>query len=786
MTNGIYYNDVECFFTNEGRTSFIKQNNGIKFSKIGAVLLSDYNKSLYHAVTSDNSDTVLNNLTLKQLSNYTQLVFKDIPYNYEGGIYTPQNYDEYNSSLENNKNLIDIKIAYENDDNDDYFSYNFTLVNTTLNVDRNSSEDMNFDGFVLLGLPYKSTPEEQNIEGITEQQTAAVLAVVYFPKDEEKLQVLYNQPSTVAFNVELHIHLAEELNLTDELEYVDSMDRPIEGEGIQLRDAIGLNKVNDANNNRNGDTETVGSDKELLISNVETPDSYDSFTKLNIMTETHDELSANVPQIMLAQTTSGTTKTWNGDRLTINYASGNNGGYFSISEITGTYRNKINADFIGENNIYHTVVSGTYGNSFLFSKANLLANDAKNNSFIHSDYNTFEANNINNIDFINSNFNIVRSQKAISAGSSAEDISLYNSNNNVIHSYCVSSTDGLKDGVLKNAAIINSNGNYIKGKSYSPTDSENFSKPHTTFINSFSSLYNVTENSESVTMIGNTFSWVNAPSGGLIGIGEGLIQDGGTSDKILLGYYNRNSEDPNEVLVVGDGRMNKKWVKGLVSAIPDWNTQLSAYEMMMENISGNGSTAKTANYYRHNIFTVNKNGYVTISDYNSENSARYGFSGITAYNGNDTYELPFERIYNQLNLDAAYQMGEEKLASYSRNIQYLINNTTMDSMFVCKNNVSMTPNIRYSAYLNMTATTSNNTTSYYTSVNNLANNTVFTVTYVPVTNQSYPLDIIYCNRKPGDTVDQTFTASIEPYKSKQFIRLDPNGDTGFYGVTEVD
>ena len=41
MRNGVYYNDVECFFTNEGRTTFVKQANGIQFAKIGAVLFSD-------------------------------------------------------------------------------------------------------------------------------------------------------------------------------------------------------------------------------------------------------------------------------------------------------------------------------------------------------------------------------------------------------------------------------------------------------------------------------------------------------------------------------------------------------------------------------------------------------------------------------------------------------------------------------------------------------------------------------------------------------------------------
>ena len=41
MDNSIFYNDVKCIITNEGKSLFAKQSNGFKFAKVGAVLFSD-------------------------------------------------------------------------------------------------------------------------------------------------------------------------------------------------------------------------------------------------------------------------------------------------------------------------------------------------------------------------------------------------------------------------------------------------------------------------------------------------------------------------------------------------------------------------------------------------------------------------------------------------------------------------------------------------------------------------------------------------------------------------
>ena len=313
MRNGVYYNDVECFFTNEGRTTFVKQANGIQFAKIGAVLFSDNNKYLLNALRFEN-ETFLNNLTFNQLESYTQLIFTDIGYTYEAGVYTPKNYNLYNDALVTHNYLLDVGISYEGEEGENSFSYNISLKTNSLSIDNNSSDDLNFDGIALIGVPYKPESFEYGLNGMIEEQTNTVLAIVYFKNDTEKLQIVHNQPSTVEFNTVINITLKDQIDLSKiKTTYVDSLNRPIEDKNVQMRNTLGLTKVNDGQTNVDNNRAAVGTINDLVISNLEMPVSYDSFSKLNIMTETNEEVSSAVPQITLAQTTTGINKTWNGN-----------------------------------------------------------------------------------------------------------------------------------------------------------------------------------------------------------------------------------------------------------------------------------------------------------------------------------------------------------------------------------------------------------------------------------------------------------------------------------------
>lgn len=796
MVNGGFYRNVNCYFTNEGRTTFAKQNNGIKFSKLGAVVFSDKNNALINAIKAENY-IAINNITLKQLNDYTQLIFGNIKYEYNGdNTYTPSKTDDVNKSINNAINYLNVEISYERKSEEDYISYDFTLKTDTLNIEKTDYDDLNFDGFAILGIPYKQNSTDL-YDNFIEAQSPTVLAIIYFEDENEKLQILHNQPDVAAMTVELHISLEDEIYLGAIGEYVDTMGNPVEN-NIATRNLVGLRQVNDGLTNQNMNTDSIGTDANVFLSNMntDTTTAYDSFAKLNIMTEVVNDLTSAVPQIMLAQTTSGVfEKSWNGDRLNITYNSGNEGGYFSISEVTGNYRNKLNAEFFGANNIYHTVVTGVYGNSFIYSKNNKLTDNNNNHSFIHSDYNSFENENMSNFGFINSNFNIVRA----TTGDSSEQIAyaknntLYNSNNNVLHPTYHDNFNSEKNthtylkGLISNSVLVNSQYNYLKGRSTVPYKDTDYYEPNLTFINSLSSLYNLHQY-KSTTMIGSTFSIINDTSGNIIGIGEGLLQNGGEGDKIILGNYNRNSTDANEVLIVGDGRMKMNYVKGLVSGIPKWNTKYQSYHTIFRNISGDGSTAKDANFYRHNIFTVNKEGYITISDYDTNQSARYGFSGITAYDsdGKKTYDIPFEAIYNQIDTERYNEERKSDLLLCEYAANDLIQNSPKTTAVIVNNYTDSTPTIVYSAYVNTTEQISyTHDSDTVRNITPLENYKIYTFTYYPMNNTTLPMCLIWHNRKPGHSEYTRHYSLVNPYESKRLMFLASQHSTDISGFVEI-
>ena len=540
----------------------------------------------------------------------------------------------------------------------------------------------------------------------------------------------------------------------------------------------------------------------------------DSIAKLNIMTEANNDFDKNVPQIMLSQTTTGTVKTWNGDRLTINYASGNNAGYFGISEITGSYRKRLNFEILGANNVFHTSVGGTYGNSFIYAQGNKLSKNTHDCNFIHSDYNTFNTSAANSFNFIHSHNNTFKAGSYDNVYASANNISLYNSNDNTFNplpaTYTVVSTKGSTKGqterfgvkgcFLRNQTLIGSNFNYIKGRVVANGTTN---VPNTTFINSNSGLYDFNEHHGSLTFIGNTFGYYNNVSGGnVIGIGEGLIQDGGSSDKILLGFYNQNTTDPNEVLVVGDGRLNRSYVKGLTKNYgDDWNTKHGAWNKIMGSISGTGSTAYNDTHYRHNIFTVNKQGYVTISDYQvPSNSARYGYKGITAYVDGAVYDIPFAKVYNKINGNDAVDIMQETIDSYTHTIQTRIDSmpTTKFETFTDPKSIVNTT-IQTSGYLNLDKPSNNAALKIIKDIDTYTNNSIIGVSYQPDTignsKRRIPAKIVWSYYPPvenGKSNKVTLSTLIYPYCTKQFILRKPyypstdKQQKPFSGITLVE
>ena len=215
----------------------------------------------------------------------------------------------------------------------------------------------------------------------------------------------------------------------------------------------------------------------------------------------------------------------------------------------------MNLDFFGENNIFYGTVKGTYDNTFIYAASNRLGVRSHRQSYIHSDNNIVNSTAASSLFFINSDNNYFERNLFNGRYAYVNDVSLYNSNDNTFNPTTAYLGEGnfSRYGELKNISMFASNKNIIKGRTKC-TELNEDKYGTTTFINSNSGLYELNSTQENITMIGNTYGYVtNMRGGNIIGIGQGLIQNGGESDRIILGFYNQNTTDPNEILVVGDG-----------------------------------------------------------------------------------------------------------------------------------------------------------------------------------------------------------------------------------------
>lgn len=537
---------------------------------------------------------------------------------------------------------------------------------------------------------------------------------------------------------------------------------------------------------------------------------YDSFAKLNIMSEVSGVNDKIIPQIMFNLSNTGTKKTWNGDRLAITYNSGNSASLFRISEVTGSYRNKLNFELLGANNIFYGSVKGTSNNSFIFSQNNTISNSSFDNNFINADGNRIVPTYTSGINFIDSNNNLITSGYLHHRFSSAANISYYHSNNNrmlpqfafikgykgtnggkdlisqplydnngLITGYSLLSsyngTDvyikGVAGGVLRNYTFINSDYNRVLG--------HNNYESYTTIINSHNGYYLSDNGTKNTVLIGNDWGYIKGASGNTIAIGNGLINYNTSSDKIILGQFNRNSQDPNDILIVGDGRLSQEYLDSLTALNKDWATNDKSYANILSALSGNGSPSADSGLYRHNIFTVNKNGYITISDWtNPSNSARYGYNGITAYLDNVSYTIPFRTLYNKINVNDAITQMQETVDSYTQQMDDIIKTMPSNYFYSVKNSTNH-------IFLNIDNNKSNVGASAWIWKEisaKMENNTILGITYEGI-DPSKELTIYWSatnggnNVVPGGANTATYNNStvlyttIKPYCSKQFLYL---------------
>ena len=221
MGNSSVYNKVEYVFTDEGKEGIFKQNNGMKYSVVGAVLFSDkynwvngkYNRKHVKIVDGEEvitDKTYLNTITWKTLKANTQVIFKNVQYEYMGGYYVP-NEEQYNNATQNVSNLIPVQEAFSSSKGENetlhYVSYDVIIKKNTLNLLNLENIDYEFDGLALIGVPFKNDIVDLD-NPIIDSQDFFILSLAYFP--DEKIKVLHNQNNKLAFNIELHLHLNED------------------------------------------------------------------------------------------------------------------------------------------------------------------------------------------------------------------------------------------------------------------------------------------------------------------------------------------------------------------------------------------------------------------------------------------------------------------------------------------------------------------------------------------------------------------------------------------------
>lgn len=223
MGNSVY-NKVEYVFTDEGKECIFKQNNGMKYSIVGAVLFSDknnwvrgkYNRKHVVGGVVQPDKNYLHTITWKTLQANTQVIFKNVQYEYRGGYYVP-NETQYNKAITNVlSNLIQVQEAFsttkgENEqsgiDTLHYVSYDVIIKKNTLNLLNLENIDFEFDGLALIGIPYKNDITDI-YHPLFDYQDYSIVAISYFP--DEKIKVLHNQNNKLAFNIELHLYLQKD------------------------------------------------------------------------------------------------------------------------------------------------------------------------------------------------------------------------------------------------------------------------------------------------------------------------------------------------------------------------------------------------------------------------------------------------------------------------------------------------------------------------------------------------------------------------------------------------
>lgn len=691
----------------------VDPNTGDKYINPATGKEFTYPEAVEFAANDDEFDfNPLRELTLDDIKEHCNIIFRDVTYSYDENLHRPNpqqyaralakpedhlfpvnfsyNYDEPDLVDADDDGEVD---DYQNDYENTYISYDVVLDKKLVNV-IDVTGDQTFDGIIYLARPYMNEPQDDGLD-IIDPQVPILFAVQYFAVD--KLMILEDQNERLVMNVEMHVGYARDNQGEDgivsikekmptKVEWYDPVKRekkeiPCDYNGQGL--VQGIHLANDASSNTIvKDAEGYETTNNLFISTLpsESVSQYDTFAKLNIMSRATSAANLSTPQLMFSLVNDNANRTWNGQRLAFNYASGDAGALFRIHEIKGIAKNRINFELLGVNNLYRGV-KGAWGNSFIFSQNNEIPESACNNFYMNSDGNVMFSHLTNNMSFIDSHYNVVQSGHETFDGKwpGVNNMTFFGTSNAVITPFWstryykgIKGNKGRKGTKGKKVDIPYTVGGYLSNhllldSDYSFLNGHNNSDFHATYIASPSAKHVFTEYSQHDLELGNMLGYTNDNNGNLIAIGRGLNYTHGEGDKIILGHFNENDTDPNNVMIVGDGFLSEEYladISGMFSAANNNNRFYDAF-------TGRGDMVK---WYRHNLLTVNRNGWIGISDYtHPENSARYGFSGITGYIDGATYDIPFSSVYAKLNVYDSMKEFQDIVDSYTDKVRAIVN-----------------------------------------------------------------------------------------------------------------
>lgn len=502
------------------------------------------------------------------------------------------------------------------------------------------------------------------------------------------------------------------------------------------------------------------------------PFAYETFAKLNIMSPMASNYSASQPQLMFSLVNNGANKAWTGQRVAFNYTNGGaqSAPLFRIHEKSNTDASNLNFDLLGNNNIYQGVV-GAYSNSFIYSQDNEIGQHVHDCSFLNSDWNEVGSY-AKNIHFIDANYNTIYCGQANGTGglrTAVQAARFYGSDYNVVNPYFVeipAGTVGVKgiEGIEGSNPAMRYIGGEIAGI-FSMNSNQNFFAGYTkglrgTYITSPRNKHEFDAAVDYEVEIGNDLGRSSFNSGGLIAIGRGLTYIKGQGDKILLGNFNENDTDDNNVLIVGDG-----WID---------DTYLTSITPYMKTASADnrfwaafGDRGDKVHYYRHNLMKVNRKGWVGIYDYNDPDGryAMYGVKGITAHFDGNTYRIPYDTLYQKMNVFDTVSQYQETIDSYTEQVKALTKTVPATRNLVISGDVADLLTTYKAKY----GSPRHNTVVNVTLQNNNAANTT----------KSIKSKIAWGNGNEAHSRIDTYT--LNPYNSLQYIYLDDtdNSVTGF-------